>query len=369
MKWSLSRASSASDDSANTASFAVERLYLLAITSLFALLKEALRALRGDSARQEQSEQIINDLSGQFDPQQLGDGKQLGRLEKRLRKDCGQLSAQISSQREAALQRESELSNVVNLLSRSVAEATRSNAGFYQDIRAEGQRIAQAAHLDDLFKLKSALKIAADKLDTLVSKKESHEQSRIDSLSNQVKVLKDELAQARATAQTDPLTGVLNRRSFDATIDNMVQACRGSRRSFALIMFDIDDFKRINDRYGHPVGDRMIIAFTRRCESLLRPEDCLARYGGEEFVVLLDSVSLRNALKRAKGICEAVAGARYAIEKHDGAPQIGVTVSAGVAAFRRDETAAELLDRADKALYLAKERGKNRALSEKDLPA
>lgn len=364
LPWSRDARSDA-DDSGEAALRIPQAFYLGAVRSILALLREALVALR--SGPEQQEVDIVDELQSQFTAEQLADESQATRLEKRLGKDTQRLRSYIKRQREAGHSRERELSDVVKLLSRSVAEATRENASFYRDIRAEGERIAEASRLDDLSRLKSVVQVAAQKLDTLVQSKESYDQSRIEALSGQIESLKVELQEARATAQTDPLTGVLNRRSFDDAIAALVQRHSDTRRGFALIMFDIDNFKRINDQYGHPVGDRVLLAFTQRCSSLLRPEDRLARYGGEEFAVLLDEVSLRHAMKRAAGICEAVAGARYAIDKGENSRQIAMTVSAGVAALRRREAAADLIDRADRALYLAKRRGKNQAVSEKAL--
>lgn len=344
-----------------------EALYRGGLGALLSLLKEAIRAVRAQPDQQEKEIKRVDALQGQVDAMPAAELAEVKKLESQLRKDGEHLRQYLGRQRVASESRERELANVVSLLSRSVAEATHHNANFFRDIRAEGERIAEASRIDDLYKLKSVLQVASQKLAALVDNKESHDQSRIDALSNQVEELKTELREARATAQVDGLTGSLNRRSFDDQITDLVNRYAGTRKSFSLVMFDIDDFKRINDGYGHQVGDRVLIAFAQRCQSLLRPEDQLARYGGEEFAVILDRVSLRNAMKRARGICEAVAGARYAIEKGDNARQLAVTVSAGVAELRRGDSVDSVIKRADDALYLAKSQGKNRALSERDL--
>jgi diguanylate cyclase len=343
-----------------------ETLYLDAVKRFLGLLGEAVAALQGQDAPAAPEAQLLDDLSARF-AEGVADEEEARRAMKSLHRNCSTLASSLRRSTAASRARAEELSDVVSLLSRSVAEATRENVSFYRDIRAEGARIAEATQIDDLQDLRSVLRVAADKLDNLVHRKESSEQARIDALSDQVEQLSKELHEARISAQTDPLTGVLNRRAFDDELAAMFRRYRNARGRFTLILFDIDDFKRINDSFGHPVGDRVLIAFTQRCQNLLRPEDRLARFGGEEFALLMEGVSLRNGLKRARSICASIAAARYAVERGVDAPQLSVTVSAGVASQHRDDTAASLVERADRALYLAKQSGKNRAQSESDL--
>jgi diguanylate cyclase len=130
-----------------------------------------------------------------------------------------------------------------------------------------------------------------------------------------------------------------------------------------LLMLDIDNFKHINDTYGHPVGDRVIMALVQRCTAMIRKDDFLGRYGGEEFVILLPGASLRQGLKRARTICKEVAGARYALDEQHPHGTIMFTVSIGVSTLQRDDTVETVIARADQALYAAKHQGKNRAMS------
>ena len=165
------------------------------------------------------------------------------------------------------------------------------------------------------------------------------------------------------------MAGVANRGYFEERLQRAWSAAQSERHPLGLIMIDIDRFKQLNDSYGHQVGDRVLIAFAESCQALLRSDDRLARFGGEEFAVLLDGVSLRNAMKRAKGICEAVASASYAVDNEDKSGHFAVTVSVGVAEMRREDSVEAIVKRADDALYLAKRQGKNRAVAETDLNA
>lgn len=132
-------------------------------------------------------------------------------------------------------------------------------------------------------------------------------------------------------------------------------------------MVDIDNFKEINDNYGHQTGDRVIMAVANKCRESIRGADFLARYGGEEFVIILNGASLKNAAKKANHICQSIAATRYCLDEVPGGPTLSVTVSIGVSYLQKSDTVATVTQRADKALYAAKHTGKNCALSEKEI--
>jgi diguanylate cyclase (GGDEF)-like protein len=136
---------------------------------------------------------------------------------------------------------------------------------------------------------------------------------------------------------------------------------------FSLLMLDIDNFKRINDTYGHPVGDRVILAVVQQCKGLIRKDDFLARYGGEEFAIILPAASLRHGSKKARAICKAIAVMRYPLDSQAPHTILSFTVSIGVSTCRPGDTVASIVERADKALYEAKRLGKNRVVSEKQV--
>ena len=154
-------------------------------------------------------------------------------------------------------------------------------------------------------------------------------------------------------ATRDSLTGALARRVLIEACEQELARCRRHRRSMALLLMDIDHFKSVNDTHGHQMGDRVLIDFVSRVSALLRRPDLLARFGGEEFVVLLPETGLEEA--------EAVAGRILARVAETGAGLPPVTVSIGVTVNRPDEAQLDtLLARADRALYKAKEAGRNR---------
>ena len=176
--------------------------------------------------------------------------------------------------------------------------------------------------------------------------------------------LQDELERSnralRDMAMKDGLTGLSNRRELDTQLDAELARASRAAASLALVMFDVDHFKRYNDHYGHTAGDACLRAVARAIDaSGRRPGDTAARFGGEEFAILLPDTDLEGARAVAIAVCEAVSSLQ--LPHADG--EVGVvTVSAGIAALRPGpaSTAGELIEAADRGLYLAKAAGRNR---------
>ena len=162
-------------------------------------------------------------------------------------------------------------------------------------------------------------------------------------------------AKLMSMATTDPLTGTYNRRYILARLEQQFQQAQRYGEPFALLMLDIDHFKRINDTYGHQVGDEVLRHFSLTVRSLIRGSDLFGRYGGEEFMLILGATPPAAAQAAVERLRASV-GARDWTEF---APDLKVTVSAGVTGFRRGETVSQLLSRADSALYDAKHAGRD----------
>ncbi len=171
--------------------------------------------------------------------------------------------------------------------------------------------------------------------------------------------LGDTLDALRRLATRDQLTGLLNRREFDRILQEERERALRFGHSLALVMIDIDHFKSINDTHGHPAGDTVLREVARRVGSQVRTVDRVARFGGEEFALILMQSDLESARDVARRVC--LAAARDPILATD-TVALSVTVSAGVAVLPDDaRTEAALVAAADKALYAAKQRGRNRA--------
>lgn len=154
-------------------------------------------------------------------------------------------------------------------------------------------------------------------------------------------------------ATRDPLTGAQNRRAMNRELQLAVEAKARHDANFALVLFDIDHFKRVNDTYGHEAGDRVLVDFAELLRQNIRKLDQLYRIGGEEFLVLLSAVDAEEL----PGVCANLHGVIRAGLHYRDEP---ITVSLGAAALRPGETHAEWLARVDAALYRAKRNGRNR---------
>nr|WP_225608823.1 MULTISPECIES: GGDEF domain-containing protein [unclassified Comamonas] len=163
------------------------------------------------------------------------------------------------------------------------------------------------------------------------------------------------LEEHRALASRDALTGLLNRRSMLELLELEQRRCVRGQRSMALAVLDIDHFKRINDNYGHAVGDRALQAFAHTVRHTVRGGDVLARWGGEEFVLLLGDVNDNAALSLLQRIGQAVSQAVVA----DAPEGLRMTVSTGLTVHLPGESVEATLERADQALYRAKHQGRN----------
>jgi diguanylate cyclase (GGDEF)-like protein len=160
-------------------------------------------------------------------------------------------------------------------------------------------------------------------------------------------------------AVTDELTGLANRRSFRESLDTELQRAERFGSGLALIVADLDDFKNVNDRFGHQAGDEVLRAFAEVLKGRIRGIDLAARLGGEEFAILLPETDAAGAEALAENLRLAVAKLAVPI----GSEEIRVTASFGVAAFPESEGADELMTAADLALYSAKRHGKDRVVT------
>jgi diguanylate cyclase (GGDEF)-like protein len=168
--------------------------------------------------------------------------------------------------------------------------------------------------------------------------------------------------ESRWMATTDALTGLLNRRAFLESTTREVARAKRYNEHLSVILLDVDHFKQINDKRGHAAGDMVLSAVGKLLNRTLRTCDIVARWGGEEFVLVLPNTSL----DRAEDVAERVRGELAAAVITDGnGDAVPVTASFGVAAYSGAETLEQVIDRADRAMYLAKSGGRNRVVCDK----
>lgn len=169
--------------------------------------------------------------------------------------------------------------------------------------------------------------------------------------------LQEDMLKLRQLADTDFMTGLMNRRSFLTVADDAVAYCRRYKRHMATLMIDIDHFKKINDTYGHAAGDDAIKRVAEIVSQSIRTTDKAARFGGEEFVVLLREIDQETAVLLADRIRTSIESARVTHEN----VVIPITVSVGLALFdENDRDVQDVIERADQGLYVAKKTGRNR---------
>jgi diguanylate cyclase len=239
------------------------------------------------------------------------------------------------------------------------------NQAFNAKLYQRSARLEEITYLNDLRKVKEELKQEVEHLKHSIRAKQLQDARRLEALTHEVESLKVDFHKAKQDALTDGLTGVYNRLAFDTQIARLMERNTVTPMPFSLLMTDIDNFKHINDTYGHPVGDRVILAVAQQCKASVRRDDIVARYGGEEFAVLLPGASLRHGLKKARILCKTIASTRYALHVDRPETALLFTVSIGVSACQPGDTVASVVERADQALYTAKRLGKNRAVSAK----
>ena len=170
--------------------------------------------------------------------------------------------------------------------------------------------------------------------------------------------LAEKLEQSQAQALVDPLTKVLNRAAYNMRIGQMVQEYKRYKEEWALLTLDIDHFKKFNDEFGHQLGDNVLKSVAGTVKNCIRVSDRVFRYGGEEFVVLLGRINSEIATHLAEKICQTVERSYFV----HGDKKLKVTVSIGGAIIATGDNELSIFQRADKAMYQAKNNGRNQVV-------
>lgn len=178
----------------------------------------------------------------------------------------------------------------------------------------------------------------------------------IDKYVKLTKELEEKIAEVTKLSETDQLTKIYNRVKFVNELEKEINRSERYQTKLSLIMFDIDHFKAVNDKYGHDIGDETLIKLTEVVSKTVRDTDVFARWGGEEFMVLAPQTGLEEAIRLAERIRKNIA------EKE--IKQVGhVTCSFGVTEFKATDDFDKFTKRVDEALYQAKENGRNQVIS------
>ncbi len=183
--------------------------------------------------------------------------------------------------------------------------------------------------------------------------------------SREISRLREDLESMREEAMTDGLTGIANRKFFDAELRRAAMEGMENGAPLSLLMIDIDLFKKFNDSFGHQTGDQVLKLLSATLLSSIKGQDTAARYGGEEFSVILPGTGIDGGIRVAETIRNGVAK-KQVVNRKTGDVLGQITVSIGVGEFEFGEPLSQLISRADKALYVAKRTGRNKVNSQND---
>ena len=286
------------------------------------------------------------------------DVRVLGELESRLRDVIDRQSAIKLELSDAQLRLKEMLSRFVDRL----GEFTDSTGDYHAKIERSAERIAAAqdiAELTDVIadvmrETRSVQASTARSRDELVALR-----SRVDEANTEITRLQHELEQTSELIRHDPLTGVLNRKGLDEALARETAFAQRRGTPLCLGLVDIDIFQQINDILGQQTGDEALQHLTEVVRENIRPQDSVARYGGEEFVILLPDTVLDSAIATLVRLQRALTKRFFLANQQ----KLLITFSAGVSELKDSEEPEQAIDRADKAMYIAKRSGKNRVLA------
>ncbi len=251
-----------------------------------------------------------------------------------------------------------------------LGELTASTGEYHSKIEGYSQKIGKAENLAELSHIIQDVMQDTRVIQTSVMR--SHEEllgakKQADEAEARIRELEAELEQVSELVREDQLTGALNRRGLDETIDRELKRSDRSKSPVSIALLDIDNFKQLNDALGHQAGDRALMHLTKVIKETLRPADTVGRYGGEEFLIVLPDTGLDAGMEAIRRLQRDLTK-KFFLHNNE---RILVTFSAGVALRIEEEDAEDLIARADKAMYQAKQTGKNRVVAAEEplLPA
>jgi diguanylate cyclase len=238
------------------------------------------------------------------------------------------------------------------------------------EMKAMGESVEAA---DDLQQIRGLVRSRLDSIDRHLQEFRQRESAlsadmrsrneqmrvRITELEGRARSLQSQLQDEQRLSMIDQLTKVPNRLAYDKRIEEELERCRRFGNPACVAVMDVDHFKRINDTYGHRAGDRVLRAVADCLSGRIRRTDFVARYGGEEFVMILEGTRIDDAMRVVDDMRNAIA----AIGFHFRGTPVSITISGGVTVLLDNDSADSAFDRADKALYKAKEDGRNRCIA------
>jgi diguanylate cyclase (GGDEF)-like protein len=236
----------------------------------------------------------------------------------------------------------------------TVASISGDQTALHDTLVGSAERFERIAQGGDIQQIQAQLTREVATLKRITIERRAAWEQTVQDFGTRLATLETQLDRTRREAAVDPLTNVANRRTFERTCREWLGP---NRPGFVMALVDVDDFKAVNDRYGHAVGDRVLVAVAETLARSLRSDDLVARLGGDEFAILAACLTLQQAEGRFAAIVRAVQNACHAILDGQGG---SASISMGVAECSAGDTLESLQQRADAALYQAKKNGKGR---------
>ncbi len=258
---------------------------------------------------------------------------------------------------EVGSQLSDEISQVVSMIEASLGSAS----DFRTSLEGANDELSQTTDKDRIHQIVKSLIVASrENEDSNAQLERQLEDSR-----RQIDELKNSLETIRFESLTDELTTLGNRKHFDQSLERAVEKYKNEDVPFALLMTDIDHFKKFNDTYGHQTGDQVLRLVALAVKQNVKGQDIPCRYGGEEFAVILPNTNLEQATTVADHIRQAVM-AKELVKRSTGECLGRVTISIGVATYHGGETTGDLIERTDACLYTGKRTGRNKVVNEEN---
>lgn len=269
----------------------------------------------------------------------------------------------IASSREAAINKLSDsVRDIMHEFLRNLCSEGSALSNYAQILSAFSSQVDTAQSLDAIREMLGQVLAETHKREDATLQM----QLMLETMGNELRSLREEVARINAEASTDPLTRVANRRAFDIEYERQVHNSQQHQTTLALLMLDIDHFKSFNDRFGHLIGDKVLRFFATLLKNNIKGHDTVSRYGGEEFTILLPDTDYEGAMSVAENIRSRLA--KQTLSDSAEKIQLGtITVSIGVACLHPEDSSELLLRRSDRCMQAAKSNGRNLVVGEKDM--
>lgn len=248
----------------------------------------------------------------------------------------------------AYLKQRREVQEILGALADAASLLERQNATYTFNFRNFARQLEAVSRMESLTEIRRRLAIQIAQMKTAMDEAAREHEESLAQLRRELQAFQTRLEQAEQLASTDSLTGLANRRECERKILERIQ----SGQEFSIIFLDLDQFKALNDRYGHHVGDQVLVLFAQRLREQFRRTDVVARWGGDEFMAVLNC-PLEQAREKAREVAEHVGG-WYSVTAAGRPLRVLVRVSTGVAQYQPGETLEQLYTRADEQLYATK---------------